>query len=80
MEVVSVSSCVWHKVLQSMCPIEKAGDLSSVPREEALAKQRRTIESLGNNFIGEAKKGTAVELILLCCAVLILRVREDFAL
>lgn len=67
-------------MLQSVCHIKRAGDLSSISREEALAEQRRTIGSLGNNFIGKAKKGTAVELILLHCAVPILRAREDFAL
>lgn len=63
-----------------MCHVKRASDLSSIPHEEVLAEQCRTIGSLGNNFIGEAKKGTAVELILLHCAVPILRVREDFAL
>lgn len=80
MEVVCVSSPAWHRVLQSMCHVNRAGDLSSVPREEVLAEQCRTIGSLGNNFIGEAKKGTAAELILLRCAVPILKAREDFAL
>jgi len=35
--------------------------------------------SLGDNFIGEAKKRTDEELILLCCAVSNARAREDLA-
>lgn len=80
LEVVCVSSPAWHRVLQSMCHAQRADAFSSIPHEEVLAEQCRTIGSLGNNFIGEAKKGTAAELILLCCAVPILRAREDFAL
>ena len=80
MEVVCVSSPAWHRALPSVYHVERASDLSSIPREEVLAAQCQTIGSLDNNFIGEAKKGTAMELILLHCAVPILRVREDFAL
>lgn len=71
--VVGVLSPTWHRASQSVCHVKRTGDLSSIPREEALAEQCQTIGSLGNNFIGEAKKGTAAELILLRCAVPILR-------
>jgi len=78
-EGVCVSSLAWHRALQSVWHVSLDGDLSSISHEEVLAEQCRTIGSLGNNFVGEAMR-TAAELILLHCAVLILRAREDFAL